>query len=80
MSNAAAPALEIKARPERLALGMMIANAPRNPANLADRPEIERATPDERPDRLEKIRDDPVESRDLVATHPDRIGERFGER
>ena len=54
LANAAAPALEVEAGAERLPLRMMVANAPRDAANLADRAEIERAAPDERPDRLEK--------------------------
>src|SRR5207244_3552294 len=54
LANAAAPALQVEAGAERLALGVMIADAARNTADLADRAKIERAAPDERADRVEE--------------------------
>ena len=53
-TDAAAPAFEVEPRAERLPLRVMIANSPRNAANLADRTEIERAPPHERRHRLQK--------------------------
>ena len=48
LADATAPALEIVARAERLPLRIMIANPPRDTANLADGAEIERAAPHKR--------------------------------
>ena len=54
LADAAAPALEVVAGAERLALRMMVADAAGDAADLADRAEIERAPPDERADRVEE--------------------------
>src|SRR5690606_28160708 len=54
LANAAAPALEVVAGAEALALRVMPADAARNPTNLGDRPVIEPAPPDEGTDRLQK--------------------------
>src|SRR3954449_2800856 len=55
LSYAAAAAFEVESRPECLALRIMIANAGPDGPDCADRPEIERAPPDEGVDRLEEI-------------------------
>ena len=55
LADAAAAALEVEARAERLALRIMVADPAADRADLADRAEIERAPPDERVDRLEEI-------------------------
>ena len=55
LANAAAPALEVEARAERLPLRIMVADAADDLANFLDRPEVERAAPDERLDRVEEM-------------------------
>ena len=71
LANAAAPALEVIAGAEPLALGEMVADAQRNVANFVDRPEIERAAPDERLDLGEEA---------LAQRHIARRGPRANER
>src|SRR4029079_4484607 len=54
-ANAAAPTLQIEAGPKLSALGIMIADAGGNLAHFLDDAEVERAAPDERLDRLQKM-------------------------
>ena len=54
LADAAAAALQVEAGPERLALRIMVADAERDVADFLDRPEIERAAPDERLDLVEE--------------------------
>ncbi len=51
LADAAAPALQVVSRAERLTLRMVVPDTPRDPPYLADRAEIERAPPYERLDR-----------------------------
>ncbi len=51
LPDTAAPALEVEARPDLRALGIMVADSRRNLAHVLDHPEIERAAPHERLDR-----------------------------
>ena len=62
LADAATAALQIIAGTERLPLRMVIANPRGDAAYLADRAEIERASPHERPDRIEK----PLAERDIT--------------
>ena len=54
LADAAAPALEVKARADVGALGKMIADPGGNLPHLLDHAEIERAPPHERLDRVEE--------------------------
>src|SRR5690606_7926915 len=55
LADAAAPALQVEARAERLPLREMVANAVAHRADFLELPEIEAAAPDERLDRGEEI-------------------------
>src|SRR5438128_1805428 len=55
LPDAAPPALQVVARPERLTLRIMVADPAADRTDLADRPEVERAPPDEGMDRVEEI-------------------------
>ena len=55
LADAAAPALQVEARAEPRALREMVADARGDLADFLDHPEIERAAPDERLDRLEEM-------------------------
>ena len=54
-TNAATPALQIIAGAELLTLCIMVADAVRDAPDLANRPEIERPSPDERAQLIEEI-------------------------
>jgi hypothetical protein len=54
LADAAAPALEIVARPHDLPGGIVVADARGQSPDLGNRPEIEAAPPDKRADRVEK--------------------------
>src|SRR5438093_13779944 len=59
-ADAAAPPLQIIAGPEALALGIMIADPAADRLDLTHRAEIERASPHERMNRIQKIVGEPA--------------------
>ncbi|PAV68544.1 hypothetical protein WR25_00345 [Diploscapter pachys] len=55
LANTAPPPLQVVAGAEALTTRIMVANAPRQVADFADRAEVQPAPPHERPDRIEEI-------------------------
>jgi hypothetical protein len=68
LADAAAAALQVVARAECLAVGIMVADPPGDRLELADRAEIERAPPHERVDRLQEIAPDRRVPSDMAGT------------